>query len=45
MLNLTFAGKFYTLVTGSNDNRWGKMKERLVEVVKSFQVSDRFAAS
>jgi len=36
--------KFYTLVTGSNDSRWSKMKERLVEVVKSFQVSDRFAA-
>lgn len=38
-------GKFYTLVTGSNDNRWSKMKERLVEVVKSFQVSDRYAAT
>lgn len=35
-------GKFYTLTTGSNENRWGKMKERLVEIVKSFQVSERF---
>ncbi|DBB12495.1 TPA: Oxygen-evolving enhancer protein 2-3, chloroplastic [Trebouxia sp. C0006] len=35
-------GKFYTLTTGSNENRWSKMKERLVEVVKSFQVSERF---
>lgn len=35
-------GKFYTLTTGSNENRWSKMKERLVEVVKSFQVSERY---
>lgn len=36
------AGKFYTLTTGSNENRWEKMKPRLVEVVKSFQVTERF---
>ena len=36
------AGKFYTLTTGSNENRWEKMKQRLVEVVKSFQVSERY---
>ena len=35
-------GKFYTLTTGSNENRWDKMKSRLVEIVKSFQVSERF---
>lgn len=35
-------GKFYTLTTGSNENRWDKMKQKLVEVVKSFSVSERF---
>lgn len=35
-------GKFYTLTTGSNENRWEKMKTRLVEIIKSFQVTERF---
>ncbi|KAK9805465.1 hypothetical protein WJX73_010781 [Symbiochloris irregularis] len=35
-------GKFYTLATGANEKRWDKMKERLEDVVASFQVSDRY---
>jgi len=34
-------GKFYTLETGSNERRWGKMKEKIQKVQKSFTVSDR----
>ena len=34
-------GKFYTLETGSNERRWGKMKEKIQKVRKSFTVSDR----
>lgn len=30
-------GKFYTLSTGSNERRWGKMKDKLNTVVRSFQ--------
>jgi hypothetical protein len=30
------AGKFYTLTTGSNEKRWGKMKEKLNTTTKSF---------
>lgn len=29
-------GKFYTLTTGANERRWGKMKDRLQTVIKSF---------
>ena len=36
------AGKFYTLTCGSNEKRWGKMKPRLEEVIKSFEVNQRF---
>lgn len=31
-------GKFYTLTTGANERRWGKMKERLHTVVDSFKI-------
>lgn len=31
-------GKFYTLTTGANERRWGKMKDRLQTVVDSFRV-------
>ncbi|NP_001334266.1 photosystem II reaction center PsbP family protein [Solanum lycopersicum] len=31
-------GKFYTLTTGANERRWGKMKDRLQTVVDSFQI-------
>ncbi|OMO97005.1 Photosystem II PsbP, oxygen evolving complex [Corchorus olitorius] len=31
-------GKFYTLTTGANERRWGKMKDRLLTVVDSFQI-------
>ncbi|XP_060172599.1 psbP-like protein 1, chloroplastic isoform X2 [Lycium barbarum] len=31
-------GKFYTLTTGANERRWGKMKDRLRTVVDSFQI-------
>uniref|UniRef100_M1CA02 Thylakoid lumenal 25.6 kDa protein, chloroplast n=1 Tax=Solanum tuberosum TaxID=4113 RepID=M1CA02_SOLTU len=31
-------GKFYTLTTGANERRWGKMKDRLHTVVDSFQI-------
>jgi len=34
-------GKFYTLETGSNERRWGKMKDKIARVQKSFTVSDR----
>ncbi len=35
-------GKFYTLTTGANEKRWGKIKPRLEEVVKSFEVVQRY---
>jgi photosystem II oxygen-evolving enhancer protein 2 len=35
-------GKFYTLVTGANEKRWGKMGDKVKTVVKSFDVSDRY---
>lgn len=38
-----FAGKFYTLLTGSNEKRWGKMQERAKLVVQSFSVEDIFS--
>ncbi|KMS97827.1 hypothetical protein BVRB_5g123870 [Beta vulgaris subsp. vulgaris] len=31
-------GKFYTLTTGANERRWGKMKDRLYTVIDSFRV-------
>lgn len=30
------AGQFYTLTTGANERRWGKMKNSLEAVAKSF---------
>ena len=36
------AGKFYTLTTGSNEKRRGKMKPRLEQVIGSFEVVERF---
>ena len=39
------AGNFYTLVTGSNERRWDKIRPRLEEIAKSFTVVDRFAAT
>ena len=36
------AGKFYTLTTGANENRWSKVKDTLEQVIASFQVSERF---
>ncbi|CAL9196797.1 unnamed protein product [Musa hybrid cultivar] len=33
-------GKFYTLTTGANERRWGKMKDKLHEVVDSFKIFD-----
>lgn len=32
------AGKFYTLTTGANERRWGKMKDKLETVVDSFKI-------
>jgi hypothetical protein len=32
------AGKFYTLTTGANERRWGKMKDKLTTSVRSFQL-------
>lgn len=32
------AGKFYTLTTGANEKRWGKMKEKLNTTIKSFSL-------
>ena len=37
-------GKFYTLATGANERRWGKMKPRLEQVVESFEGSTRYDA-
>ncbi|PWA46110.1 psbP-like protein 1 [Artemisia annua] len=31
-------GKFYTLTTGANERRWGKMKDKLNAVVDSFKI-------
>jgi photosystem II oxygen-evolving enhancer protein 2 len=31
-------GKFYTLTTGANEKRWGKMKEKLTTTIKSFSL-------
>ncbi|KAF8021965.1 hypothetical protein BT93_G2180 [Corymbia citriodora subsp. variegata] len=31
-------GKFYTLTTGANERRWGKMKDKLETVVDSFKL-------
>ncbi|XP_076881513.1 psbP-like protein 1, chloroplastic [Bidens hawaiensis] len=30
-------GKFYTLTTGANERRWGKMKDKLNTVIESFK--------
>ena len=29
-------GRFYTLTTGANERRWGKIKDKLTTVVRSF---------
>ncbi|EFN56417.1 hypothetical protein CHLNCDRAFT_13502, partial [Chlorella variabilis] len=34
-------GKFYTLLTGANERRWGRMKDQIKTVVNSFVVDDR----
>lgn len=34
----TTAGKFYTLTTGANEKRWGKMKDKLATMIKSFSL-------
>eukprot|EP00775_Hariotina_reticulata_P007123 gene7123-7337_t len=31
-------GKFYTLTTGANERRWGKMKDKLQTTIKSFSL-------
>nr|XP_012568886.1 psbP-like protein 1, chloroplastic isoform X2 [Cicer arietinum] len=31
-------GRFYTLTTGANERRWGKMKDRLQTIVDSFKL-------
>ncbi|XP_057465619.1 psbP-like protein 1, chloroplastic [Actinidia eriantha] len=31
-------GRFYTLTTGANERRWGKMKDKLQTVVDSFRI-------
>ncbi|KAL8216054.1 hypothetical protein R6Q57_022891 [Mikania cordata] len=31
-------GKFYTLTTGANERRWGKMKDKLNTVIESFKI-------
>lgn len=38
----TLAGKFYTLLTGANEKRWGRMAGKIKTVVSSFEVEDRF---
>lgn len=34
-------GKFYTLETGANERRWGKMSDKIKKIQKSFVVGDR----
>lgn len=36
------AGKLYTLVTGANERRWDKVKEKLETVARSFVVSTKY---
>lgn len=31
-------GRFYTLTTGANERRWGKMKDKLQTTVRSFSL-------
>eukprot|EP00887_Chlorella_sp_A99_P004260 scaffold15.g4260.t1 len=35
-------GKFYTLETGANERRWGKMKDKVKATQQSFTVIDRY---
>ena len=35
------AGNLYTLTTGSNEFRWSKMKNKVDDVVDSFEVFDK----
>ena len=35
------AGNLYTLTTGSNEFRWGKMKTKVQDVIDSFEVFDK----
>ncbi len=41
IVDLDFAGKFYTLTTGANERRWEKIKDRLHTVVDSFKIEAR----
>jgi hypothetical protein len=36
------AGKLYTLVTGANERRWDKVKDKLETVARSFVVSTKY---
>lgn len=36
------AGKLYALVTGANERRWDKVKEKLETVARSFVVSTKY---
>lgn len=36
--HVTALGKFYTLTTGANEKRWGKMKDKLSTTVRSFSL-------
>ena len=38
LLVSSVAGKFYTLTTGANEKRWGKMKDKLSTTVRSFSL-------
>jgi photosystem II oxygen-evolving enhancer protein 2 len=31
-------GRFYTLTTGANERRWGKMKDKLKTTIRSFSL-------
>ncbi len=37
-----YAGKLYTLVTGANERRWGKVQPQLETVARSFVVSTKY---
>lgn len=38
LLAAAAAGKFYTLTTGANEKRWGKMQDKLATMIKSFSL-------
>lgn len=38
LLCMWLTGRFYTLTTGANERRWGKMKDKLKTTIRSFSL-------